>query len=48
MLLADSFTMCQTAFTVTPSPHAFLYRHAISPCLSYFADPAEQLLLKVI
>jgi len=22
MLLADSFTMCQTAFTVMPSPHA--------------------------
>jgi hypothetical protein len=22
MLLADSFTMCQTAFTVIPSPHA--------------------------
>src|SRR5439155_7517771 len=23
MLLADSFTMCQTAFSVMPSPHAF-------------------------
>jgi hypothetical protein len=32
MLLADSFTMCQTAFIVIPSP----------PCPSHFVNPAEQ------
>jgi len=32
MLLADSFTICQTAFTVIPSPHVF----------PDFVDPAEQ------
>jgi hypothetical protein len=32
MLLADSFTMCQT-----------LYCHPISPCPSYFVDTTEQL-----
>jgi hypothetical protein len=32
MLLADSFTMCQTAFTVIPSPHV----------LPTLLTPAEQ------
>jgi hypothetical protein len=41
-VLADSFTMCQTAFSVIPSPHAKTETEAIEHALDFAIAVPEQ------